>query len=213
MKPIYLDGDLADYEDFHDENWFESFFKTLKGTKFEKAAEELCFAWYGCARTFILPWLLVNNVTDLTPGVPAEQLWREYMNRVEFKAALWKLTEQSFVSIYYAYECFFVRSVKIAFNLKSLRVQDRDFKKNLRTMVGEKHYIRCWGDDRMDVAREIRTSIVHNGGMATENLLKKKPLPRIERNSILISAKSVRELYDLLKERVLETAAIVVLYL
>jgi len=54
-------------------------------------------------------------------------------------------------------------------------------------------------------ARETRNSIVHNGGKATEALLKVKPLPNyIQDNDVVVSAIITRNLYNELKPLVYE---------
>lgn len=209
MKTVFIEGRLDDYQDFHDKKWFETFFILVANTPLKSAGENFAIGWYGNARAFIMPWLLVNRVYDAIAAVSRplydrHVVWQEYLQRPEFRAALWKTAENSFVSIYYAYEDYFVRVLKILGKWDSLRITDRDFKARAKTIIEEQTFNRCWGDNRIEVAREIRHAITHNGGRPTSNLLRKSPLPRIENDDILISATDVRQLYELLKERVIE---------
>ena len=209
MKTIFIEGRLDDYQDFHDKNWFETFYNLVTETPLKSAGEHFAVGWWGSVRAFIMPWLLVNGVYDAIAAVSLspydrDVVWQEYLQRPEFRVALWKTAENTFVSIYYAYEDYFVQVLKILGKWNSLRTTDKDFKARAKTIIGGNAFNRCWSDTRIDVAREIRHAITHNGGRPTSNLLRKSPLPRIENNDILISGTDVRQLYELLKERVVE---------
>ena len=205
MKTIFIESDMCSFEDFHDSDWLKKTFDLVKDTDIESVAEEVVSHWWGSARAFVLPWLLVNGVYDsiysampIPPDKSRQEYWDEYLQLNEFRGALWKLAESMFCSIYYAYENLIVNALRKIENA-SVRVTDRDFNKVLIEVYGDKFANRIWNDSFIAVSREVRNCIVHNGGKSSQRLLKMKPLPLIKGEDILISASDTRRLYDTLK--------------
>lgn len=211
MKAVFIESDLSSFEDFHDKEWVEEILKLVKDTDIEEVAEKFVSHWWGNARAFILPWLLVTGVYDriyspisLPPDKSRQDFWNEYLKHKEFKGALWKLAENTYCSIYYAYENLIVNALSRILSAR-IRVTDRDFKKTLKEVYGEKFANKIWNNSNVAVSREIRNCIVHNGGKMSEKLSKMNPLPRIsDDGDILISASDTRKLYELLKPLALE---------
>jgi hypothetical protein len=211
LKTYLILPSIEDYRDFHDKDWINTFFAlantvSLKG--FEELADHFAANWHGAARAFVLPWLLVKAVTSfadgIRPGLVSEkELWESYKDKSEFISALGKNTENCFVALYCAYEDYLVNAMKCKLGKDHLRVTDRDFASRMKYLVGSAVTQQCWHDNRIDVAREVRHCIVHNGGRPTPSLLKKKPLPTIEANNILVSPIELRNLYALLGERII----------
>ncbi len=203
MKTIFIESDLSSFEDFHDSEWFKQVYQLVKGTGCESIAEEFLSHWWGSARAFVLPWLLVNGVYDgvysiIPPDKSRQDVWNEYLKHNEFHGALWKLAESMYCSIYYTYENLIVN---ISNKIKSTRtrVTDRDFNKVLIEVYGDKLAQRIWHSSFVSVSKEVRNCIVHNGGRASSHLLKMKPLSLIRDGEILISASDTRTLYNTLK--------------
>lgn len=123
----------------------------------------------------------------------------------EFNVALWKLSENIYCSLFFAYENLIVNILK-EITGSSVRVTDqKSFKKILRDAFDEQLAHKVWHQTLVYTARESRNSIVHNGGKATTKLLKVKPLPAyIQDNDVVISAKITRRLYNDLKPLVYE---------
>ena len=210
MKTVFVESDLSSFEDFHDKAWIEKIFKLAKDTDIEEIAEEFASHWWGNARAFVLPWLLVNGVHDsiynpipFPPDKSPQDVWNEYLKHKEFRGALWKLAENTYCSIYYAYENLIVNALSRILNAR-IRVTDRDFNKTLIEVYGDKFANRIWNDRYIAVSRELRNCLVHNGGKASERLLKMKPVPHIRKGNILIPASDTRKLYDTLKPLALE---------
>jgi len=205
MKMIFIESDMSSFEDFHDSDWLEKIFNLVKDTDIESVAEEFVSHWWGSARAFVLPWLLVNGVYDsiyssmpIPPDKSRQDVWDEYLQHNEFWGALWKLAESMYCCIYYAYENLIVstlREIKSA----SISVSDRDFNKVLIEVYGDKFANRIWNDSFIAVSRQVRNCIVHNGGKRSTRLLRMKPLPLIRGEDILISASDTRKLYNTLK--------------
>jgi hypothetical protein len=66
-------------------------------------------------------------------------------------------------------------------------------------IYGDEFANRIWNNNSISISREIRNCVVHNGGKASNNLLKMRPLPHIKDEDIIISASDTRKLYNLLK--------------
>ena len=210
MKTVFIESNLSSFEDFHDKEWFKKVYELAKDSAIHEIAEEFVSHWWGNARAFILPWLLVNGVYDsiytaipILPDKSRQDFWNEYLKHQEFQGALWKLAENTFCSIYYTYENLIVNALSKMQNVKT-RVTDRDFNKTLTEVYGEKFANRIWNDSYIAVSREIRNCIVHNGGKASERLSRMGPLPLIKDGDIMISASDTRKLYQSLKPLTLE---------
>lgn len=81
----------------------------------------------------------------------------------------------------------------------------KKFKETLSDTFGEQVAHKVWHQTLVYTARESRNSVVHNGGKATTELLKVKPLPAyIQDDDVMISAKITRKLYNDLKPLVYE---------
>ncbi len=216
MKTIFYETDISSFEDFHDSDWVQKIITLVKGTDIEPVAEEFVSHWWGCAKAFVLPWLLVNGVYDsvysailFPPNKSRQDVWNEYLQHNEFKGALWKLAEGMYCSLYYAYENLVVNTL-IKIKNRRIRVTDQDFKKVLVEVYGDKFTHRIWNDNFIAVSREIRNCIVHNVGKSSPRLQKMSPLPLIKKGNILISASDTRMLYNTLKPLAFEILSEVV---
>lgn len=203
MKIAYTENSLSSFEDFHDKEWLKKVAQLVKGTEIEGLVEDFVAQWWGSARAFILPWLLVNGVYDsinsLVPLPTSPQdMWNDYLKFNEFNGALWKLSESMYCSIYYAYENLLVNLLQ-EISDKKIRVTDRDFTKLIREVYGDKFANKIWSSNFISTSREIRNCIVHNGGKASSKLLEMKPRPHIEKENVIISASDTRKLYNNLK--------------
>jgi hypothetical protein len=192
MKTIFVETDLSTFEDIHDGDWSNDINNKVKGSNIEGIVEDFAIQWWGTSRTFILPWLLINGVHDsLSVCVPLnkskQDLWKDYLQRPEFRGALWKLAESTFCSIYYAYENMIV-NILMKITKTGLRVTDRNFNKVMIQVYGDEFVNKVWNSNFVSASKEIRNSIVHNGGKVTQALNKMRPLPRIKNGDVLISA-------------------------
>ena len=208
MKKIFIESDLSSFEDFYDRDWVVGLYQLVKSTDIEGIVLDFAADWWGSARAFVLPWLLVNGVYDgVNSTIPVEasrqELWNQYLKSDAFKVALWKLSEGMYCSIYYAYENLIVNLLQ-KIRGSTIRVTDRDFNKKLIEVYGDKFVNRIWNGNFISISREVRNCIVHNGGKSSDKLLKMKPLPDISGGDILISASDTRELYKNLKPVVYE---------
>lgn len=204
MKKIFIESDLASFEDFHDGEWYAQLFSKVDGTELEASVEDFASHWWGASRSFILPWLYVNSIYDAAnSAVPImettkQDVWEELLGINAFKGSLWKIAEGSFCAIYYAYENLIVQLLSKIID-KRIRVTGRDFNKVFISVYGQTLSNSLWNSNSISVSREIRNCITHNGGKATQRLLNMKPRPRIENGDVLISASDVRSLWTTLQ--------------
>jgi hypothetical protein len=209
MKIVFTESSLSSFEDFHDSDWLKQVAQLVKGTEIEGLFEEFAAHWLGSARAFILPWLLANGVYDeINSIIPLptspQDVWNGYLKITGFHAALWKLSEGMYCSIYYAYENLLVNLLQ-KITGKKIRVTDRDFAKVMIEVYGDKFTNKTWNGNFISVSREIRNCIVHNGGMVSKRLLEINPRPHIKKENVIISASDTRKLYNKLKPVVYET--------
>jgi hypothetical protein len=208
MKTVFIEPDVESFDDFHDQRWFLELLNLAKKSAVSSQVEEFAIHWWATARAFMLPRLLVDAVFDVVHEfVPSDQrvkqdYWDEYLERKEFNAALWKVAEGAYTSIYYAYETLVIDLLNRR-REPPVRVNDRQFLVVLNDELGAALANRTWNDSFVAVSREIRNCIVHRGGRASPRLSRMRPLPRIDHHNILISPGDVRRLYDDLKPRAL----------
>lgn len=212
LRKIFIEDDLSNFDDFFDKDWFEMINVLVENTRIDNIVGNFAVNWWGNARAFILPFLLVTGVSDaineLTPNpfkVSPQKAWNEYLKHNEFNVALWKLSENIYCSLFFAYENLIVNVLKEVTGTPIRVTNQKDFKKKLRDTYDKELAHKIWHQTLVHTARETRNSIVHNGGKATEALLKVKPLPNyVQDNDVVISAIITRKLYNELKPLVYE---------
>ncbi|MFA6815028.1 MAG: hypothetical protein WCQ87_01955 [Parabacteroides sp.] len=202
MKKYLIPYDLNEYCDFFDKIWSENFYKLIDGTILYNVGDHFSGNLYSAIRAFTLPWLFVTSVSEAYK-INRDELWIQYRQRSEFGAALGKTSENCYVAIYCSYEDYILQSIKIVSHEDKLRITDRKFNKKMISFIGEETASKCWNNNTIALAREIRHCMVHNGGRSTETLLKKQKSPNIYEDNILITPIEVRALYLLIKECVL----------
>jgi hypothetical protein len=136
IRKIFVEGDLSNFEDFFDPDWVKNINGLIENTTIEKIVGNFAANWWGNARAFVLPWLLVPGVSDvineffpISLDVSPQRTWNEYLKHPEFNIALWKLSENVYCSIYFAYENLIVNVLKeILVKIKPLPyyIQDDD---------------------------------------------------------------------------------------
>ncbi|MCR6663819.1 MAG: hypothetical protein NVV60_11925 [Luteimonas sp.] len=207
MTRIFIEDDYDSFADFHDKDWLLKQFELTKGTRIEAQLSAFGAAWWGHARAFFLPWLFIGSIHDLMTqnfhvrNSTKQELWDEYLKVHGFKAALWKLAENSYCGLYYAYELLIVDVINTELE-QPTRVTNRDFNQKISSHFGQSIGSRLWNDPHISTAREVRNCLVHNGGIASQKLLGMQELPMIDNHRIMISASDTRELYSTLKDRV-----------
>jgi len=167
LKTIYVEGGPEAFEDLHDKEWIENVISIIDGTIVEKVTDEFLAHWWGTSRVFLLPSLLVDGVyaaaSNNNPEFPIskDSLWEQYLNINAFKGALWKSSESSYCSIYYAYENLIV-GVLSDIKGRPLRVNDGTFNSEFKDVFGESLMGKVWTSPVLTTAKEIRHAIVHS---------------------------------------------------
>ncbi|HHF3171012.1 TPA: hypothetical protein ACPJ1O_004392 [Vibrio diabolicus] len=206
MKTAFVEYSSSSFSDLHDKKWIENLFQLVQGTEFDDTLDDFLAQWWGTARMFSLPWLMSSSLSNMSGDESIEMqdsMWKLLIQRPEMQVALWKTAESAYCSFYYAYECFVVSSVSLLAN-KKVRVTDRDFSKLVQETLGSKALSVFWSSKDIHLARELRNSIVHNGGKVTNKLNQIGYDAPLENNNIKVSATDVRNLYTLLQMKVTE---------
>src|SRR5579862_7149150 len=64
----------------------------------------------------------------VTPEMPTEPIWADFMKQDAFAMSVWSSQRVSFVAFYNAYEAFLVDCVKLTLGISELRATDKEFK-------------------------------------------------------------------------------------
>ncbi|MCF7515337.1 hypothetical protein L3V43_17695 [Pseudoalteromonas sp. L23] len=205
MKTAFIENSPLSFEDFHDRDWIKELFSLTESSGFKDNIDDFAAQWWGSARMFTLPWLLVSGVHSLAEEhrpVSLDQVWNEYLKIDGFNGALWKTAENAYCSLYYAYENLVV-SILAKLSGDKVRVTDRNFHRTFSSCLSEKLLGNVWSSPKVVLAKEIRNSIVHNGGKCTPKLERLKFSSLSETGDVMISASDTRELYNFLKPLVM----------
>lgn len=128
-----------------------------------------------------------------------KQLWSYFLESQGIALCLLMSEVNGYSAVYFAYENFLIRSVKVAKGLRSLRTEN--LPKNLRELLGASVVDECWNNRQVKLARLIRHALVHNGRKITEELQKYRDELMLQNDEITIMAYHTTELYNLLKAR------------
>jgi hypothetical protein len=201
MKSTIIENSSDSFADFHDGDWIKEIFTLSDGSKIENIIEEFHAHWWGSSRMFVLPWLLVKgvrNASAVESEYTLDDVWAKYLNNNAFQGALWKIAENSYCSLYYAYENLLV-AISLEYSDRKVRVTDRDFTAQLNNILGESITSKVWSSSKIILAKEIRNAIVHNGGKVTDKLVKLEYENISDDGDVSISASDTRDLYNMLK--------------
>jgi len=119
LRKIFIEDELSNFDDFFDKDWFEKINGLVENTRIDNIVGNFAVNWWGNARAFILPFLLVTGVSDvINESIPnpfkvsSRKAWNEYLKLNEFNVALWKLSENVYCSLFFAYENLIVNILK-----------------------------------------------------------------------------------------------------
>ncbi|GGK50584.1 hypothetical protein [Aliivibrio fischeri] len=196
MKTIFVEESYSSFEDLHDKKWIENIFIITKGKGLDSIVDDFVNQWWGTARMFTLPWLA--SIPDDNLEKTQIVRWDSLFNNIGFNGAIWKVAESSYCSFYYAYECLLV-SLLSYLEQEDLRVTDRKFNSLLIKYFGESGLSRYWSSKSISISRELRNSIVHNGGKVTVRLQKLGYDQHLSGDHIKVAATDVRLLHTTLQ--------------
>lgn len=100
-----------------------------------------------------------------------ESLWKAFFidkknrGRHEFQLAVWGSQQIGYGAIYFAYENFIQECVGVAKDDPTYRMKNVEMmKKDVLELLGQAVVDACVTDDRVNIARLVRSDLVHNGG-------------------------------------------------
>jgi hypothetical protein len=211
VTSIRYDDNFENYIGFFDHNWAREFEPLTKGTNLNEIALRLLIEWksISCGRRW--PWMMMHGIKDgieaaLNYGSPVkftydlQSIWRNYLSEREFLMGLWMSEITSYCAVYFAYEVFIVRSLKVASGSERLRTHQ--VYERIVQLLGSSIANSCWQDSDVELARLIRHAAVHNGRQITSALEKYRQKLVLQNDEIVIFARDTNQLFELLKTRV-----------
>jgi hypothetical protein len=147
---------------------------------------------------------VLEHANQVTEELVPEEVWSEYLKIGEFVLALWSSQRICYGSLYYAYESFLRRCAAVG-NPPA----DNEYtgigalKDDLNRLIGSDMADVCLDDPKVVLAQLVRNSLVHNGGRVTPKIRSRQHGLKVADGLIHIMAPDVRDLFDLLKEKVL----------
>jgi len=145
-----------------------------------------------------------NEMSQRPPELSAEQLWRDYLTVPEFNLALWSSQRICYGAIYHAYENFLREFASIKKpQLRDALAKISKVKDALADILGKATTYKLLEENDVVIARLVRNALAHNGGRASHKLLAMQHPLRIEEGVVQIMAPDVRQLFDLLKKKVM----------
>ncbi len=136
--------------------------------------------------------------------IDRDKLWDNLLDKYEMQVAVWGSQRLAYGALYYSYEDFLIRCVKLQFKVNKYRIK-RGEKANedFARAFGDEGCRYCWQDRDVQIARETRNCLVHNGGRQTDALKDLEPDIQVGDDLELhLMAPHVRDLHELLKNRV-----------
>lgn len=127
-------------------------------------------------------------------------IWADFTKIPDFIFSLWMNEINTYTSLYFAYENFFIKTLKILLNIVSLRTTR--LSSTLRTLVGGDCANYCWDGNDIEKARLIRHAMVHNGRKITSDLEGYRGDLTLDGDEVVIFPEDTTNLYNLLKSRV-----------
>lgn len=131
----------------------------------------------------------------------ANELWTHFLQSQGIALSLLMSEVNAYAAVYFAYENYLIRSVKIGKGLKNLRA--RNLPGKLEELLGKSVAEMCWSEKGIEMSRLVRHAIAHGGRKITDDLGKYRSKLILENDEIMIMAHQTTELYNLLKERAL----------
>jgi hypothetical protein len=136
--------------------------------------------------------------------VSEEDIWNQFLIIPEFQFYIISSQRFCYLTTYAAYESFLVGIVRQSLNDDHIRASDKNpkFYNRLKEAVGESLASKCWSSPPVDVAREIRHSLMHERARMTKNLEPFRKHIRLVDEEIQIHPSDNRQLFVDLIERV-----------
>ena len=125
-------------------------------------------------------------------------VWEMMRTNTDFTLSLWMSETSAYCAVYFGYEDFLIRCLKIATNRASLRPPS--LFGVLRDTVGVSAAKECWKSEGIERARLVRAAVVHNGRRMTGDLQRFRSDVLTEGGEIVILPGHTTAVFQLLKE-------------
>lgn len=116
---------------------------------------------------------------------------------------MWASQKTSYAELYFAYECFVVKCLKLVSGNFSKKFSSANaISSGLNEHFGNLIKDECWQDDPVWIARLIRNAIVHHGARITDKLQEAGPRLKVRTldDRLQIFPEDVRQLFHDLKQ-------------
>jgi hypothetical protein len=137
-------------------------------------------------------------------AISEEDIWKQFLIIPEFQFYIISSQRFCYLTAYAAYESFVVGIVRRSLKDDQIRSTDKNpkFYNRLKEAVGESMASKCWSSTPVDIAREIRHSLMHERGRMTKNTEPFRKQIRLVEEEIQIHPSDNRQLFVDLIERV-----------
>ena len=116
--------------------------------------------------------------------------------------SLWASEQNAFCAVYFGYESFMIRTMKLLTGLESLRTNQLE--STLADQFNRDTAKYLWKNMDRRLAEMKRDAFVHNGGRITKSLQGcKVKLSMVDDEQFVVLPEETNELFDFFKERVL----------
>lgn len=102
-----------------------------------------------------------------------QKIWEEYLKIEGFTVCLWSSQRLCYGAVYYAYENFLRHCVSVGKKKQNYRPKPKVFMSDFMELFGAEICNICLGDKKIEQARLVRNSLVHNGGRISSEIMKK----------------------------------------
>jgi len=134
----------------------------------------------------------------------SDNIWKGYLKIHEFRLSLWSSQRISYGALYHGYENFLRRFISIHKpEREGALTRISDVRDDLKQIFGVAEGGDFLDERAVHIARLVRNALAHNGGRPCRELLGMESSLTIQGNLIHIQASEVRQLFDLLKGKVL----------
>jgi hypothetical protein len=133
-------------------------------------------------------------------GFNIQSVWEEYLESKEFSYCIVGSQRLVYGALYFAYEDFLARLVRIAGNKPDFELIERT-SPAIAAHFGDAALNDCWKCAPIMTARLVRHALVHNGARLTKNLAKIEHGLQISEDEIYIMPGDTRRLFRGIRDR------------
>ena len=131
-----------------------------------------------------------------------EDMWQQHLKSPGFQMSLWGSQRVSYVATYNAYDNFVYRMVTAALPHEQCRTIEKRFPLQFEKAFGSELCDSCWRSEQVHIARLVRNSLSHSGGLVSGKLAEKDHGFETRQNRIHVVPEKLKELFLLLESAV-----------